>query len=91
MRRLPLAVALLLMLAGCAGTPRISALHNPLYRAENHTSTITARATESRDGIAEIRIEAVIGELTACSGGVGVLPSLLRDRRATAQGAVCVF
>ena len=56
----------LLLLAACAGTPRISALQDPLYRAENHTSTITARATESSDGIASINIQAIVGELTAC-------------------------
>lgn len=92
MKNILFGIGLLFLLAGCAGTPRISALHNPLYRAENHTSAITARARESRDGIAEIRIEAMIGELTACSGGIGVLPSLIPCRTgATTRTAVCTF
>jgi hypothetical protein len=89
MRRLLLIVPSLLLLAACAGTPRISALQDPLYRAENHTSTITARATESRDGIASITINAVIGELTACGG---LSPSLIPCRTgASSLGVVCTF
>lgn len=80
------------LLAGCAGTPVVKALHNPLYRAENHTSTITVRATEPRDGIAEIRINAVVGELTACPTGVFSFPSLIPCRTsAMSVGAVCNF
>jgi hypothetical protein len=78
LRWLPLAAVPLL--AACAGTPRLSAMHDPLYRAQNHTSTITARATETRDGIAEIRIEATIGELTTCGGSIFALPSLIPCR-----------
>ena len=80
------------LLAACAGTPVVSALHNPLYRAENHTSTITVRATEPRDGIAEIHIRAVVGELTACNAGTFSFPSLIPCRRnAMALGAICTF
>lgn len=80
------------LLAGCAGTPVVKALHDPLYRAENHTSTITVRATEPRDGIAEIRINAVVGELTACASGVFSFPSLIPCRSsAMSVGAVCTF
>jgi hypothetical protein len=90
MRVLSLCV-ILFLLAGCAGTPRLSAIHNPLYRAENHTSTITARARESQDGIAEISITAIVGELTACTESQ-LLPSLIPCRRnASAMGTVCVF
>ena len=78
-------------LAGCAGTPRISALHDPLYRAENHTSTITARATETRDGIASVSITAIVGDLTACTESL-TFPSLIPCRtNASAMGVVCVF
>lgn len=80
------------LLAACAGSPVVTALHNPLYRAENHTSTITVRATEPRDGIAEIRIHAVVGELTACSSSVFSFPSLIPCRsNAVSLGAVCSF
>ena len=89
MRNRLLAGTLVLALTGCAGTPRVSALHNPLYRATNHTSTITARATESRDGISEIRIEAIVGELTAC---ISLLPSLIPCRQnASVSAVVCSF
>ena len=89
MQKLLIHTGLVFLLTGCAGTPQISALHNPLYRAENHTSRITARAIESRDGIAEIRIEAVIGELTACGG---FLPSLIPCRTgATSVTVACSF
>lgn len=82
--------ASLLLLTGCAGTPNVQALHNPLYRAETHNSTITAKATEPRDGIAEIRIDAVVGELTACDGAG--LPSLIPCRsNAFNLAAVCTF
>lgn len=80
------------LLAACAGAPVVSAIHNPLYRAENHNSTITARATETRDGIAQIRIEAVVGELTACTGPAFALPSLIPCRAgATTITAVCSY
>ncbi|MEW6703344.1 MAG: hypothetical protein AB1430_00650 [Pseudomonadota bacterium] len=91
MRRLMLSLLLPLM-AGCAGTPRVSALHDPLYRAEAHTSTITARATEPRDGITQITIEAVVGEITACTGAPFALPSLIPCRNAaSAFGVLCTF
>lgn len=87
-----LCASLLPLLAACAGYPVVSAIHDPLYRAENHNSTITARATETRDGIAEIRIEAVVGELTACTGPVFAFPSLIPCRTgATTTTAVCSY
>jgi hypothetical protein len=91
MRLLPWCL-LLPLFAGCAGTPRVSAIHDPLYRAEAHTATITARATEPQDGITQISIEAVVGELTACTGAPFALPSLIPCRgSASAFGAVCFF
>jgi hypothetical protein len=82
-------LVLALASTACAGNPRITAIHNPLYRAQNHTSTITARATETRDGIASIRIEATIGELTACDG---LFPSLIPCRRnATVSTVECSY
>lgn len=92
LRRLLLIGFVVPLLAACAGTPVVNALHNPLYRAENHTSTITVRATEPRDGIAEIHIRAVVGELTACRAGVFSFPSLIPCRsNAVALGAICTF
>ena len=80
-----------LLLAACAGTPTISALHDPLYRAENHTSTITARAREPRDGIASIEVRATSGELTACSSGP-LLPSVIPCRQGASSTAVlCTY
>lgn len=90
----PLPLVLLPLLAGCAGTPTLSAMHDPLYRAQAHRSTITARATESRDGISEIAIRATVGELTACDEGNGwnVFPSLVPCRRnAFSVTATCAF
>jgi len=81
-----------LVLSGCAGVPNITAVHDPLYRAENHTSTITVRATETRDGIAEISISAIVGELTACESMSPLVPSLIPYRaNAVGMGAVCIF
>ena len=78
-----------LLLAACAGMPTISAMHDPLYRAENHTSNITVRAREPRDGIAEIQVSAVVGELTACASG---LPSTIPCRQsAVGVGVLCTF
>jgi hypothetical protein len=92
MRNLLIVVILLPLFGGCAGTPKLRALHDPLYRAENHTSTITARATEPRDGVAEIRIEAVVGELTACTSALGALPSLIPCRTgASTSTVVCSY
>jgi hypothetical protein len=89
----PLLVAgLFLPLAACAGAPRLATIHDPLYRAEDHGSTITARATETRDGIASIQIDATIGELTACTGAPFALPSLIPCRTgASVTTAVCTF
>jgi len=80
------------LLSGCAGVPAVRAMHDPLYRAETHTSTITVSASEPQDGIAEIRIDAVVGELTACTGGAFQLPSLIPCRsNATALSLSCTF
>lgn len=90
-RKLLLCASLLPLLTACDG-PTVSAIHNPLYRAENHDSTITARATETRNGIAEIRIEAIVGELTACTGSTSTLPSLIPCRtNASTTTVVCSY
>lgn len=76
--------------SGC-GSLSLSALHDPLYRATPHTSTITARARDSERGVAEIRIEAYDGEITACTGP-GLLPSLIPCRTgAVLQTHICTF
>jgi hypothetical protein len=73
------------------GAPSISVIHDPLYRATPHTSTITARANDNRRGVSEIRIEAIEGDLTACTGS-GLLPSLIPCRtNAVSRVRVCSF
>src|SRR5438874_1374268 len=91
MRKLSLLVALSLLLTACTGVPLVSAIHDPLYRAETHSSTITVTATESTDGVAEVRIEATVGELTACENQL-LLPSLIPCRAgASLLTAVCTY
>jgi hypothetical protein len=81
---------LALAVGGCSPLS-VSALHDPLYRASAHTSTITARATDTKDGVAEIRIVAIDGELTACTEN-GSLPSLIPCRRNAVQRTrICTF
>jgi hypothetical protein len=93
MRQLPLRLLLALphLLAGCSSLS-LSALHDPLYRATAHTSTITATASDSKKGVAEIRIEAIEGELTACTEGGTITPSVIPCRvGAIARVRVCTF
>lgn len=76
-------------LSGCAGTTSVNARHDPIYRAETHASTITANASNSRDGIRSIRINVVIGEMTACGRP---LPSLIPCRTgASIRTRTCTF
>ncbi|MEO5580735.1 MAG: hypothetical protein ABIR58_08750 [Gemmatimonadaceae bacterium] len=76
---------------GACGSISMSAMHDPLYRAAAHTSTITARATDTDKGVAEIRIEAINGELTACTEN-SFVPSLIPCRiSAAVQTRVCTF
>lgn len=75
-------------LSGCVG-PNITALHDPLYRATRHTSTITATGTDTKDGVNSITISATVGTITACSGQT---PSLIPCRTgATSQSRTCFF
>lgn len=84
-------LSLLVMLSGC-GSLTLSALHDPLYRASAHTSTITARASDSQKGVAEIRIDAIEGELTACTENGQLFPSLIPCRaNAVTHTRVCTF
>ena len=91
-----LSAAAVCALAGCAsggggGGASFSARHEPLYRAAPHTSTITARAKDPGEGIAEIRIDAIEGELTACTE-TGAMPSLVPCRaNAVARARICSF
>lgn len=85
-----LAFASLPLVAACSSLS-LTALHDPLYRATPHNSTITATATDVRKGVNEIRIDAIVGELTACDSGFG-MPSLIPCRvNATRQARVCSF
>lgn len=79
------------LLGACAGTTQISAVQNPLYRAEPHTSTITATASNDKNKISEIRIDVIDGDMTACTENGG-LPSTIPCRaNATFQARICQF
>jgi hypothetical protein len=85
-----LVLAVAIALGGC-GSLSVSAEHDPLYRASAHTSTITARARDPSKGVAEIRIDAIDGELTACPGS-GIVPSIVPCRaNAVARTRICTF
>lgn len=77
MKRL-LAIALIAAasaVSGCATS--VSAIHDPLYRAVTHDSTITANASNSRNGIQRIDIVVTTGEMTDCTelgGPARVIP-----------------
>jgi hypothetical protein len=81
-----------LALTGC-GSLTLSAIHDPLYRASSHVSTITATAQDSDKGVASIEIDVVEGDLTACTeNGPFAFPSLIPCRiNATARSRVCTF
>jgi hypothetical protein len=86
-----LGVCAMAVLAGCA-SPSVNALHDPLYRASAHTSTITANATDTRNGVSQIRIDVVEGDITPCSPSPFTLPSLAPCRaNATAVSRTCFF
>ena len=91
LRRLLIGLAVLagLGLSACA-SPGISALHDPLYRASAHVSTITATGTDTNDGIDSVSLSVTVGTLTACNNGF--TPSLIPCRTATvAFGRECIF
>jgi hypothetical protein len=73
-----LAALLISAVTGCSTT--ISAIHDPLYRAVTHTSTITANASNSTAGIERIRITVTTGEMTDCTE-LGGPPQVLPCRR----------
>lgn len=78
----------LVALSGCVG-PNVTALHDPLYRASRHSSTITAIGTDTRNGINSITISATEGTITACNG---LTPSLIPCRTgATSRSRTCFF
>lgn len=84
-----LAVLALLGLAAC-NNPGVTALHDPLYRASAHVSTITATGVDSKDGIDSVSISVTVGELTACNNGF--TPSLIPCRGSAFQfGRECIF
>ena len=77
--------ALLLLLAACETS--ISAIHQPLYRATAHNSTIEATATNSDVGIQEITITVTTGEMIQCA-----VPSAIPCRQnATTITHVCNY
>ncbi|MCW7537720.1 hypothetical protein OOT46_07630 [Aquabacterium sp. A7-Y] len=56
---------------------RFSVVHDPLYQATTHTSTITASAVDQPYGVVAIEITVTTGEMTDCSElgmGTSVLP-----------------
>lgn len=79
------------VLSGCCSALTLSAIHDPLYRAAPHTSTITASASDPEKGVAEIRVEAVEGDLTACTES-NWLPSLIPCRiNAIQHVRICAY
>jgi hypothetical protein len=81
----------LALLTGCAEVTRITARHNPLYRAEPHASTITATATNAERKISQVKIDVAVGDMTACTP-MGGFPSLIPCREnATFQAKTCLF
>lgn len=92
MRPIPQGMVFILALtAGGCEAPSVSAIHDPLYRAQPHTSTITGTAQGGRNGVAEIRIDAIEGDITACTEN-GSYPSLIPCRaNGVARTRVCSF
>lgn len=92
LRRLLSQLAVLASLGLCAcSNPGVTALHDPLYRASPHVSTITATGVDSKDGIDSVSIAVTVGTLTACNNG-GFTPSLIPCRTAAFQfGRECIF
>lgn len=83
------ALALSVALAGCATS--LSVIHDPLYGAVVHTSTITATAANTSSGIHQIRITVTTGEMTDCTE-LGVAASVIPCRRnATTVVHTCTF
>jgi hypothetical protein len=75
----------------CCGAVSVTAEHDPLYRAQPHTSTITAVALDADGGVATIRIEVIVGQLTACTE-LGGLAGLIPCRSgATVSVRECTF
>jgi len=66
------------LIVGC-GFPAVTAKHDPLYRASSHTSTISATAKQSEDGISKITIHVTKGTMTDCSS-MGGTPSVIPCR-----------
>jgi hypothetical protein len=75
--RASLAVAFVSVLSGCSDT-NISLRHDPPYRAEPHTSTISVKA-RSESGIQRIVVDLLVGDLVACTDPN--LPSMFPCRR----------
>lgn len=70
---------------------RVDAIHDPLYQASAHTSTITAEANNSSSGIESIRIVVTTGTMTDCSE-LGFPGSIIPCRtRATTITHTCDF
>jgi hypothetical protein len=86
-----LAAAILPLFTACDSVTRITARHDPLYRAEPHASTITATATNQDKKISQVRIDFHVGEMTACPE-MGSLPSVIPCRTGTTmQAKICNF
>lgn len=84
-----LLIGLTLLAGGCATS--VNVRHDPIYRAEAHSSTITATARNNQVGISSISIEVTTGEMTAC-GDLLLLPSVVPCRaNATTVVQGCVF
>jgi hypothetical protein len=76
-----------------SGFTWISAIHQPLYRGEAHTSTITAEARGGleKSGIRRITLTVTTGEMTDCTE-LGGVPSVIPCRKnATVVQQVCHY
>lgn len=77
------------MAGGCA--TNVSAIHDPLYNATAHTSTITATARNTDSGISHITIHLIKGDMTNCSelgGGAQVTPC---RTNAVSSSHICIY
>src|SRR5262249_35828965 len=90
----PLALCVTLIIVGCSSLS-VSAIHDPLYRASPHTSTITDTASDAKYGVSQIRIDVVDGDITPCAGSPfppNLLPSLIPCRtNAFTVSRTCTF
>jgi len=78
-----------LLVSGCS--TQITAMHDPIYQASTHSSSITATAKNNSSGIDRIEITITTGEMTDCTelgGPASVVPC---RRNATTLTHTCNY